>query len=141
MTITAAGPTVLVVDDEPDMRELARAFLELDGFNVIGEATDGGEAVQRYVDLDPPPLPAAVILDNRMPVLTGLEAAERMLERHPEQVIVLFSAHLDETVEQEARELGVAACVSKMHTAELPAILRGILDPDRVDGVGGAGRG
>lgn len=127
MTATALSPTVLVVDDEPDVRELARAFLELEGFTVISEATDGGEAIQRFVELDPPPVPSAVVLDNRMPVLTGLETARRMLAHHPGQVIVLFSAHLDEAVEQHARDLGVAACVSKMRTPELPSILRDLL--------------
>ena len=125
--MTSARPTVLVADDEPDMRELARVFLEMDGFDVVGEAVDGGEALQRFVSLDPPPVPTIVLLDNRMPVMSGLEAAERILHEHPAQLVVLFSAHLDETVEQEARDLGVAACVSKMDTANLPTILRELL--------------
>ena len=125
--MTAAKPTVLVADDEPDMRELARVFLEMDGFEVVGEAVDGGEALQRFVALDPPPVPTIVLLDNRMPVMSGLEAAERILDEHPAQVVVLFSAHLDESVEQRARDLGVAACVSKMETANLPTILRELL--------------
>lgn len=125
--MTSARPTVLVADDEPDMRELARVFLEMDGFDVVGEAVDGGEALQRFVSLDPPPVPTIVLLDNRMPVMSGLEAAERILHEHPAQLVVLFSAHLDETVEREARDLGVAACVSKMDTANLPTILRELL--------------
>ena len=125
--MTAAKPTVLVADDEPDMRELARVFLEMDGFEVVGEAVDGGEALQRFVSLDPPPVPTIVLLDNRMPVMSGLETAERILDEHPSQLVVLFSAHLDEAVERRARDLGVAACVSKMDTAGLPAILRDLL--------------
>ena len=125
--MTAAKPTVLVADDEADMRELARVFLEMDGFEVVGEAVDGGEALQRFVALDPPPVPTIVLLDNRMPVMSGLEAAERILGEHPAQLVVLFSAHLEESVEQRARDLGVAACVSKMDTASLPTILRGLL--------------
>lgn len=125
--MTAAKPTVLVADDEPDMRELARVFLEMDGFEVVGEAVDGAQALARFVELDPPPVPSVVLLDNRMPVLTGLEAAEQILSTHPDQLVVLFSAHLDDVVEGRARDIGVAACVSKMDTAELPAILRGLL--------------
>ena len=125
--MTAAKPTVLVADDESDMRELARVFLEMDGFEVVGEAVDGGEALQRFVALDPPPVPTIVLLDNRMPVMSGLETAERILDEHPAQLVVLFSAHLDESVEQRARDLGVAACVSKMDTASLPTILRELL--------------
>ena len=68
-----------------------------------------------------------VLLDNRMPGLTGLEVAEQMLRHNPDQVIVLFSAHLDGTVEEEAKALGVAACVSKMDAPRLPEILRRFL--------------
>jgi CheY-like chemotaxis protein len=125
--MTAPAPTVLLADDEPDMRELARVFLEMDGFEVVGEAVDGADALQRYVELDPPPVPSIVLLDNRMPVLTGLETAEQILDQRPEQLVVLFSAHIDESVESRARELGVAACVSKMDTASLPTILRDLL--------------
>ena len=128
MTVEApARPTVLVADDEPDVRELARLFLEMDGFEVVGEAVDGAEALERFTELDPPPVPTVVVLDNRMPVMTGLEAAEHILGRHPDQVVVLFSAHLDDGVEKRARDLGVRACVSKMDASDLPTILRGLL--------------
>jgi CheY-like chemotaxis protein len=123
----AARPTVLVADDEPDIRELARVLLEMDGFDVVAEAVDGAQAVEQFVELDPPPVPSVVLLDNRMPRLTGLDAAEQILTRRPEQVVVLFSAHLDPHVTSRARELGVAACVSKVDTAKLPRILRSLL--------------
>src|SRR5690349_4314093 len=130
--MTSAGtttdrPTVLVADDEPDIRELARVLLEMDGFDVVAEAADGAQAVERFVELDPPPVPSVVLLDNRMPRLTGLDAAEQILTRRPEQLVVLFSAHLDSHVTTRARELGVAACVSKVDTAKLPRILRDLL--------------
>lgn len=127
-TETSTSPTVLVVDDEEDIRDLARAILEIEGFDVVGEARDGAQALQRFVELDPPPTPSVVLLDNRMPGLTGLQVAEQMLSHHPDQVIVLFSAHLDPTVAAEARALGVAASVSKSHTQELPEIIRGLLE-------------
>ncbi len=62
-----------------------------------------------------------------MPGLTGLEVAERMLALHPSQVIILFSAHLDPAVEEKARAIGIAACVSKMKASRLPDIIRGLL--------------
>ena len=123
----ADRPTVLVADDEPDIRELAKVLLEMDGFDVVAEAVDGEQALERYVALDPPPNPSVVLLDNRMPRMGGLETAERILEQHPGQCVVLFSAHLDASVTTRARELGVAACVSKVDTAKLPQILRGLL--------------
>ena len=93
---TAIAPSIFVVDDEPSMRMLARAFLQKGGFNVVDEAEDGPQALERFQDLNPPPVPSVVLLDNRMPGLTGLEVAEQMLTQHPSQVIVLFSAHLDD---------------------------------------------
>ena len=129
MMVTATRPTVLIVDDEPEIRELARIFLELDGFEVVGEASDGAQALQRYIDLDPPPIPTVVLLDNRMPVLTGLQAAERILEHHPHQLIVIFSAFIDEAMRTRAQSLGIAACVSKRDAAELPTIVRDLLEP------------
>ena len=127
MTTTVVAPTVLVADDEPDIRELARVYLELDGFEVVGEAVDGPEALDRYIALNPPPVPAALVLDNRMPGLTGLQVASMILERHPDQVIVLFTAFLDDDVEREARAIGVGACLDKLQAADLPATLRGLL--------------
>src|ERR1700712_3820484 len=100
---TAIAPSVFVVDDEPDMRLLARVFLERDGFNVVDEAEDGPQALERFHDLNPPPTPSVVPLDNRMPGLTGLEVAEQMLAEQPSQVIVLFSAHLNNTIKEQAR--------------------------------------
>ncbi len=120
-------PTILVVDDEPDMRDLARLILEIDGLVVI-EAANGADALEQYSHLSPP-VPDVVVLDNRMPGLTGLDVAEEMLSRNPSQVIVLFSAHLDRTFEAEARALGVAACLSKVEARRLPEVIRRLLTP------------
>jgi CheY-like chemotaxis protein len=131
MTATVqAAPTVFVVDDEPEMRMLARVFLERGGFNVVDEAADGSQALERFHQLDPPPVPSVVLLDNRMPGLTGLEVAEQMLAQHPGQIIVLFSAHLDPTVREKARAIGIAACVSKMESSRLPEIIRSLLQQE-----------
>jgi CheY-like chemotaxis protein len=130
MTVTgqvAIAPSVFVVDDESEMRMLARVFLERGGFNVVDEAEDGPKALERFNLLNPPPVPSVVLLDNRMPGLTGLEVAEQMLAQHPSQVIVLFSAHLDDAVQEKARAIGIAACVSKMESSRLPQIIRGLL--------------
>jgi two-component system, chemotaxis family, chemotaxis protein CheY len=121
------APSVFVVDDEPEMRMLARVFLERGGFKVVDEAEDGPQALERFLDLNPPPIPSVVLLDNRMPGLTGLQVAERMLSRYPDQTIVIFSAHLDPEIEEEARTIGVAACVSKMQASRLPEIIRTLL--------------
>jgi CheY-like chemotaxis protein len=125
---TPESPTVFVVDDEPELRVLARVFLERGGFEVVEEAEDGHQALERFRDLDPPPTPSVVLLDNRMPGLTGLEVAEQMLSLHPEQVIVLFSAHLEHGIEERARTIGIARCVSKTKISGLPQIIRTVLE-------------
>jgi len=125
---TAIAPSVFVVDDEPEMRLLARVFLERGGFNVVDEAEDGPQALERFHELNPPPIPSVVLLDNRMPGLTGLEVAEQMLAQHPSQVIVLFSAHLEPLVEEKARAIGITACVSKTKASRLPGIIRELLE-------------
>jgi CheY-like chemotaxis protein len=125
---TATAPSVFVVDDEPDLRMLARTILERGGFSIAAEAADGLEALEHFRELDPPPTPSVVLLDNRMPGLTGLEVAEQMLVHHPGQVIILFSAHLDSTVQEQARTIGITACVSKAQATRLPEIIRNLLD-------------
>lgn len=121
--------TLLIVDDELDMRVLVRLVFEIanDGLTVIGEASDGVEALRVWRDLDGPPQPDVVILDNRMPGLSGIEAAEQILRERPEQLIVLYSAFLDDTVRARAREVGIARCVSKDDLERLPEIVRGLV--------------
>lgn len=115
--------TILVVDDDADMRFLARSVLEGSGIEVTAEAADGAEALAKLDELDPPPVPTVVLLDNQMPGLTGLEVAEQILRERPEQLIVLFSAYLDPSIIAEARRLGIASCVSKNDAMDLPEIL------------------
>jgi two-component system, chemotaxis family, chemotaxis protein CheY len=119
--------TILVVDDDADMRFLARSVLEGSGIEVAAEAADGAEALVKLDELDPPPVPTVVLLDNQMPGLTGLEVAEQILRERPEQLIVLFSAYLDAGIIAEANRLGIASCVSKNDAMDLPQILNDLL--------------
>jgi YesN/AraC family two-component response regulator len=118
--------TMLIVDDEMDMRMLVRVVIEIanDGLSIVGEAADGAEALRVWRDLDGPPEPDVVILDNRMPELTGLEVAEQILAERPAQLIVLYSAFLDEEVREAAARIGIARCVSKEDLDRLPAVIR-----------------
>jgi len=115
--------TILVVDDSPDMRMLARVYLEGAGYRVVDEAIDGHDAVVKFRDLNPPPVPTVILLDNMMPKLTGLEAAEQILAHTPDQLVVMFTAYPGDAITAEAKRLGVAACVSKTELANLPTII------------------
>src|SRR4029077_2489719 len=63
--------TVLIVDDHPSFRATARAVLEAEGFEVVGEARDGAEAVELAATLHP----EVVLLDVQLPDTTGFEVA------------------------------------------------------------------
>jgi CheY-like chemotaxis protein len=96
--------TVLVADDEPDLRLLVRAVVEGAGYEVVEEAIDGDEALAAVTKLDPRPIPTVMVLDNLMPGLSGLEVAERVLKGRPDQRIILFSAFLDAGIRKRADE-------------------------------------
>jgi CheY-like chemotaxis protein len=120
--------TMLIVDDELDMRVLVRLVIEManNGLTIVGEAADGVEALRVWRDLDGPPVPDVVILDNRMPELSGLEVAKEILEERPGQLILLYSAYLDDQVRARASEIGVTMCVSKNELEQLPHLIRAL---------------
>jgi DNA-binding NarL/FixJ family response regulator len=108
----------LIVDDEEDVRSLVRLVVEAanEGLVVSGEAADGNEALEHWREHRP----VAVILDQRMPGMSGLEVAQHMLAEHPGQAIILFSAFLDRATREEAKKLGVRACLDKTQVSRLP---------------------
>jgi CheY-like chemotaxis protein len=118
-----AALTVLVVDDDADMRLLAATVLRRAGISVVGEAEDGPQALAELQRLDPPPVPTVVLLDNQMPGPTGLEVAAQIRHRLPNQLIILFSAFLNEQIIADAAELDIL-CVAKGEALELGAIIK-----------------
>lgn len=117
----------LIVDDEDDVRSLVRMVVEAanEGLYVSGEAANGHEALQRWRE----ERPSAVVLDQRMPGMTGLEVAGHILAEDPEQAIILFSAFLDRSTRDEARRLGVRVCLDKTQVARLPEELWALAPP------------
>ncbi len=59
--------------------------------------------------------------------MARIQVAEQMLAQHPDQMIVLFSAHLDDAVRAKTQAIGIAACASKMQASRLPEIIRNLL--------------
>ena len=102
-------PSLMIVDDEPDIRFLLRRMAEQAGWCVVGEACSGQEALRTWPDLHPD----VIILDHRMPGLTGLETARLILAQDPDQPIVLFTAYRDPALEEAAAALTIRACVAK----------------------------
>jgi DNA-binding NarL/FixJ family response regulator len=80
-------PTVLIVDDHVDFRESARALLEAEGFDVVGEAATGDEAISLVEKVRP----EVVLLDIQLPDHDGFEVAEWLAARPVAPAVVLIS--------------------------------------------------
>jgi len=93
---------------------------ERNDLQIIGEAADGVEAVQKAVELKPD----LILMDIGLPSLNGLEAARRILELVPESKIIFLSQESSSEVMQEALSRGARGYVVKIKaTSELmPAI-------------------
>jgi DNA-binding NarL/FixJ family response regulator len=81
-------PSVLIVDDHPTFRMTARALLEAEGFDVIGEAEDGESAMEAVRRLHP----EVVLLDVQLPGIDGFEVAERLTSNGGAPAVVLTSS-------------------------------------------------
>ena len=111
-------PRALIVDDEEDIRFLIRLTIELanEGLTVSGEAASGEAALESWhADR-----PEVIVLDNRMPGMSGLEVAEQILREDPRQSIILYSAYLDEETVAEASRIGIRKCLAKGDYTRLP---------------------
>ena len=96
--------TVVVADDEPDVRLLLRLQLDgVPGVSVVGEAADGIQAIELCRDLRP----RAAVIDLLMPRMNGIEAIERLRRDHPALGIVAYTATAGDFVRHEMDRLGV----------------------------------
>jgi len=118
--------SVLVVDDEADIRLLTRMQLEVDDhFKVVGEAADGLHAVRLAGELQP----NAIILDVLMPNMSGMEALPLIRDAAPDAVVVVVSALPARVHEDGACFLGAAAYITKERLADAAAVLRPLCCP------------
>ena len=101
---------VLVVDDTDHVRGMLADMLELDGFDVVGQAASGPEAIAMAEATQP----EIIVMDYKMPGMDGLSAARVIRAKNPNQSIVIYTAYLDPTLEILAKEAGVAMTVGKV---------------------------
>jgi DNA-binding NarL/FixJ family response regulator len=101
---------IMVVDDHEVVRRGLKALFDSQpGWEVIGEASDGPQAVERVRQLSPD----VVVLDITMPQLSGLEVARRILADAPKTKLVFFTMHNSEQMVYEALNAGVHGYVLK----------------------------
>jgi two-component system, chemotaxis family, chemotaxis protein CheY len=105
---------VLVVDDAIFMRDIIKDIFASGGFEVVGEASNGVEAVQRYKELKPD----LTTMDLVMPFKNGIEATREILRGDPKAVVVMCSALGQEALVMEAIEAGAMDFIVKPPRAE-----------------------
>jgi DNA-binding NarL/FixJ family response regulator len=102
--------TVLLVDDHALVRRGFRRLLEDDpGIQVVGEGSNGDEAIALMTELKP----HVVVMDAAMPGTGGLEATRKILARHPKAAILMLSMHAEETLVRQALNAGARGYVLK----------------------------
>lgn len=110
MTTRRVSFSVLVVDDYGGFRAWARAFLEAEGYRVVGEAADGEEAISAVRRLRPD----VVLLDVHLPDLDGFEVARRLAGEPEPPVVVLVSSRELAEFGRRVADSGVHGFISKV---------------------------
>lgn len=106
----AETKTILLVDDHPTTRLGLKALIDTEpDFDVVGEAVDGREAIDKVSELTPD----IVIIDVSMPRLNGPEATRKILELHPETKVLALSMHTEKKYVSEMLKSGASAYLNK----------------------------
>jgi DNA-binding NarL/FixJ family response regulator len=102
--------TVLVVDDQAPFRLAMRSVLRhLDGFTLVGEAETGEASVEQFAALQP----ALVLMDINLPGMSGIDAAQRIVEMSPGAVVFLCSTYERNDLPPAVATSGAAAYIRK----------------------------
>ena len=114
--VEPTGPIrVMVVDDHPIWRDGIRADLESSGTaTVVAEASDGGEAIGQAREA----MPEVVLMDLRLPTVTGVEATRRIVEESPHVRVLILSASGEEADVLEAVKVGATGYLLKSASSE-----------------------
>ncbi|GEK57405.1 response regulator [Marinococcus halophilus] len=106
--------SVLVVDDAAFMRMMIKDILEKNGFNVVGEAKDGNEAVEKFQET----APDLVTLDITMPDKDGIEALKEIKAADPNAKVIMCSAMGQQSMVIDAIQAGAKDFIVKPFQAD-----------------------
>lgn len=105
---------ILVVDDAAFMRMMIKDILIKSGYDVVGEATNGAEAVVRFRELEPD----LVTMDITMPEMDGITALKEIKKTHPQARVIMCSAMGQQAMVLEAIQAGARDFVVKPFQAD-----------------------
>ncbi|MHC4416144.1 MAG: response regulator transcription factor [Planctomycetota bacterium] len=124
-----AEATVFVVDDDADLRESVKWLLQKAGLKVRTHAS-----AEHFLDDYDPETPGCVLIDLRMPGMSGLELQQRMIEREWDSPVIILTGHGDVPMAVRALEAGAAAFIEKPFSREfLLDRIRQALEKDAED--------
>ena len=110
---------MLIADDDEGMRLLGRMLAEDAGWRVVGEASDGEEAVRLALRLTP----HVVLMDRAMPGIDGIEATARIKAALPETAVVAWTSSEEDEVAKAFLDAGARAHLVKGELAQLTDVL------------------
>ncbi|MFX1338445.1 MAG: response regulator [Promethearchaeota archaeon] len=105
---------VFIVEDEPHIQFLYKQIISILGFEVVGTASDGEEAINVYKSFSTEP--DLILMDHRMPKKNGIEATKEILKISNHTKIIFVSA--DSSIMEEVLSLGVVSFKEKPFTIE-----------------------
>jgi len=108
------GKSILIVDDAAFMRMMIKEILTKNGFEVIGEANDGSEAVEKYNELKPD----LVTMDITMPDMDGITALKEIKKKDPNAKIIMCSAMGQQAMVIDAIQAGAKDFIVKPFQAD-----------------------
>src|SRR5262245_10355685 len=118
-------PRILLADDHVVVRDGLASLLSAEGFEVVGTAQDGREALRLATQLKPD----IAVLDLGMPVMSGLDASRAMMESCPETRVIILTMHFEGPYVIEALRAGVRGYVVKTQATEhLVAAIREVAE-------------